>query len=194
MINVLHQSINQHVEITKEEVANMLPYFNVIPVKKKQILLSPGDTVVPKFFVISGSIRQYLVTDSGIEHTIIFSLEGWWLTDLGSFLEDQQGKYYIEAMEDGEVAAISKANFDQLFEDFPALNIYFRKLYQKAVMAKDTRILNMLSNKAEDRFLQFAEKYPTLMQRIPQYIIASYLGVTPEFFSRMKSKLSQTKP
>lgn len=193
MIDILLHSINQHVEISKEEVQKMIPYFNVVPVKKRQILLSPGDTVVPKFFVISGSIRQYLVTDNGIEHTIIFSLEGWWLTDLGSFLEDQKGKYYIEAMEDGEVAMISKANFDQLFEDFPALNIYFRKLYQKAVMAKDTRILNMLSNKAEDRFLQFVEKYPSLMQRIPQYIIASYLGVTPEFFSRMKSKLGTTK-
>lgn len=191
-LDCLIESIEKHIELTRKEKLLILSRWEVLTIKKKQILLAPGTVAVYKYFVVKGSLRQYFVDDDGIEHTTIFGLEGWWVSDIGSFLKATEAKFYIETMEDSVIAAIKKEDLDELFVLVPKLNVFFRKMYQNAVSAKDERILNMLSSNAEDRFVKFLEKYPDLESRIPQYYIASYLGITPEFFSRMKSRVVQT--
>jgi CRP-like cAMP-binding protein len=139
--------------------------------------------------VLSGCLVQYYLDDNGTQHTLIIAPEGWWTTDLPSFLMGQASRYHIEALEDSEVLIISKEALDKLLVTIPSLNIYFRILYQNAIMAQEERLLNVLSTKVEERYLRFQKKYPQLENRVPQYWIASYLGVTPEFFSRVKSRL-----
>ena len=111
------------------------------------------------------------------------------MTDLQSFLTKQESKYPIQALEDSELLIIQKDALDKLLNEVPALNSYFRKLYAGAIIGNKERLLNVLSTKVEERYLRFVKKYPQLENRVPQYLIASYLGVTPEFFSRVKSKL-----
>ena len=111
------------------------------------------------------------------------------MTDLQSFLTKQESKYFIQALEVSELLIIAKDAFDKLLKDVPALNSYFVMLYQKAIIGQNERLLNVLSTKVEERYFRFLKKYPQLENRVPQYLIASYLGVTPEFFSRVKSKL-----
>jgi CRP-like cAMP-binding protein len=152
-------------------------------------LVQPPDITIYEHFVITGCLVQYYLNDDGIQHTLLFAPEGWWTTDLPSFLTGQEARYYIEALEDSELLIISKESLDKLLIKVPLLNNFFRILYQNAIMAQEERLLNVLSTKVEERYLRFMKKYPQLQNRIPQYLIASYLGVTPEFFSKVKSRI-----
>lgn len=186
---VLIQEIKKNLTLTAEEEQLITASFRYKKVRRNQFLIQPPDVAIYEHFVISGCLVQYYLDDNGTQHTLIFAPEGWWTTDLPSFLTGQASRYHIEALEDSEVLIIAKEALDKLLEKVPALNSYFRILYQNAVMAQEERLLNVLSTKVEERYLRFLKKYPQLENRIPQYWIASYLGVTPEFFSRVKSRL-----
>jgi CRP-like cAMP-binding protein len=107
----------------------------------------------------------------------------------GELFTGERSKYYVEALEDSEIFVITKERLEELFTQIPVLNIYFRKLYQNAIVSQNDRLLNILSTKADERYLRFIKKYPTLEGRLPQYHIASYLGVTPVFLSKMKTRI-----
>jgi CRP-like cAMP-binding protein len=186
---VLLGEIRKHINLTAEEEELITASFRHKKVRRNQFLVQPPDNAIYEHFVLSGCLVQYYLDDNGTQHTLIFAPEGWWTTDLPSFLMRQPSRYYVEALEDSEVLIISKEALDKLLIQVPSLNIYFRVLYQNAIMAQEERLLNVLSTKVDERYLRFLKKYPQLENRIPQYWIASYLGVTPEFFSRVKSKL-----
>lgn len=185
----LIQEIKKHSDLTTEEEELITTAFRYKKVRRNQVLVQPPDIAVYEHFVVSGCLVQYYLDDNGIQHTLLFAPEGWWTTDLPSFLTGQEAKYHIEALEDSELLIISKQLLDKLLVKIPSLNNYFRVLYQNAVMAQEERLLNVLSTKVDERYLRFIKKYPQLQNRIPQYLIASYLGVTPEFFSKVKSRI-----
>lgn len=185
----LIQEIKKHIDLTTEEEELITTAFRYKKVRRNQVLVQPPDIAIYEHFVISGCLVQYYLDDNGIQHTLLFAPEGWWTTDLPSFLTGQEAKYHIEALEDSELLIISKQLLDKLLIKIPSLNNFFRVLYQNAVMAQEERLLNVLSTKVDERYLRFVKKYPQLQNRIPQYLIASYLGVTPEFFSKVKSRL-----
>lgn len=186
---VLIQEIKKHITLTAEEEELITASFRYKKVRRNQFLIQPPDVALYEHFVISGCLVQYYLDDNGTQHTLIFAPEGWWTTDMPSFLTGQASRYHIEALEDSEVLIISKEALDKLLSKIPSLNSYFRILYQNAIMAQEERLLNVLSTKVEERYFRFLKKYPQLENRIPQYWIASYLGVTPEFFSRVKSRI-----
>jgi CRP-like cAMP-binding protein len=185
----LIQEIKKHIDLTTEDEELITTAFRYKKVKRNQVLVQPPDIAMYEHFVVSGCLVQYYLDDNGIQHTLLFAPEGWWTTDLPSFLTGQESKYHIEALEDSELLIISKQLLDKLLVKIPLLNNFFRVLYQNAVMAQEERLLNVLSTKVEERYLRFVKKYPHLQNRIPQYLIASYLGVTPEFFSKVKSRI-----
>lgn len=185
----LIQEIKKHIDLTTEDEELITTAFRHKKVRRNQVLVQPPDIAVYEHFVISGCLVQYYLDDNGIQHTLLFAPEGWWTTDLPSFLTGQESKYHIEALEDSELLIISKQLLDKLLVKIPSLNNFFRVLYQNAVMAQEERLLNVLSTKVEERYLRFVKKYPQLQNRIPQYLIASYLGVTPEFFSKVKARI-----
>jgi len=189
MHTIIIEELKKHVQLTPADEQLITRSFRLKKVKRNQFLVQPPDVAIYEHYVISGCLFEYYIDDDGIQHTLMFSPEGWWATDLQSFLTRQESKYFIQALEDSEVLIITKDAFDKLLKDVPALNGYFVMLYQKAIIGQNERLLNVLSTKVEERYLRFQKKYPQLENRVPQYLIASYLGVTPEFFSRVKSRM-----
>ena len=118
-----------------------------------------------------------------------FACKGWWISDMYSLLSQKPGNLFIEVIEDAEVILLSKENQEQLYHDIPKLERFFRILTENSLVANQERIMNNLSLSAEERFEKFSQKYPTLIQQVPQKQIASFIGVTPEFFSKMKAQL-----
>jgi CRP-like cAMP-binding protein len=190
MSELLLNTIRKHISLSEADAELLTASVQVRKIRRNQLLAEPPIPAAYEHFILKGCCRQYYLDSNGVEHTLGFAAEGWWMTDLDSFFTGQPAKYHVECLEDGEVLILKKEVLDELFLRIPALNIYFRILYQNAITALDERLLNVLSTKADERYMRFMQKYPELQNRLSQYQIASYLGVTPEFFSRMKAKLS----
>ncbi|MEN0055070.1 MAG: Crp/Fnr family transcriptional regulator [Mucilaginibacter sp.] len=188
MIESVLTEINKHVSLSEAEAERVTQAFKVKKVRRNQFLVQPPDVAQQEHFVVKGCLVEYYLDDNGTQRALAFAAENSWMTDLQSFLTTEDSKYYVEALEDGEVLTIRKDVLDKLLLDIPLLNIYFRILYQNAIVAQKERLLNILSSKTDEHYLKFRQKYPHLENRVPQYWIASYLGVTPEFLSRVKSR------
>jgi CRP-like cAMP-binding protein len=139
--------------------------------------------------VNSGILRSFNINDNIVEYILTFACEGWWIGDMYSLISQKPGNLFIEVLEDAEIVMLSKENQEYLYAEIPKLERFFRILTEKSLVANQERLLDNLSLSAEERFEKFCIKYPSLLQKIPQKQIASYIGVTPEFFSKMKSKL-----
>ena len=118
-----------------------------------------------------------------------FACEGWWISDMYSLLSQKPSNLFIEVLENAEVVILSKENQEQLYHEIPKLERFFRILTENSLVANQERLMDNLSLTAEERFEKFCRKYPTLIQKVSQKQIASYIGVTPEFFSKMKARM-----
>jgi len=185
----LIQEFKKHITLTVEDEELIRGAFRFKKVKRNQVLVQPPDFAQHEHYVVRGCLFESYLDGNGTQHTLSFAPEGWWMTDLRSFLMKKEARYYIEALEDCELLYVSKDAYDDLLIRIPLLNNYFRILYQNAIIGQEERLLNVLSTKVDERYVRFLSKYPQLDNRVPQYLIASYLGVTPEFFSRVRSKI-----
>ena len=183
------QNIAKHVSLTPEEVTLFLYKTETKQFKAKSILLSAGEIATCTYFVNSGILRSFNINDNIIEHVLHFACEGWWIGDMYSYISEKPGNLFIEILEDAEVVIITKENQQQLYQEIPKLERFFRILAENSLVSHQERLMDNLSLTAEERFEKFCSKYPTLIQKVPQKHIASYIGVTPEFFSKMKSRL-----
>lgn len=183
------ENISKHVSLTSEEEKFFLSKMETKHVKAKTILLSAGEVSKETYFVNSGILRSFNINDNIIEHVLHFACEGWWMSDMYSYISEKPGNLFIEVIEDAELTVISKENLQELFRQIPKLERFFRILAENSLVAHQERLMDNLSLTAEERFEKFCLKYPTLIQKISQKNVASYIGVTPEFFSKMKSKM-----
>lgn len=188
-MSLILENIEKHVSLTPEEKQLFLNKIEIEHHKAKTILISPGEICKYSYFVNSGILRSFNINDNIVEHVLNFACEGWWMSDMYSLISQKPGYLFIEVLEDAELVLLSKENQDQLYLEIPKLERFFRILIQNALVAHQERIMDNLSLSAEVRFDKFCKRYPELMQRLPQKQIASYIGVTPEFFSKMKSKI-----
>ena len=154
--------------------------------RKKQYLLQEGDVWKYNAFIVKGCLRTFHVDDKGNEHILNFAIENWWTGDRESLQSGLPSIYNIEALEDAEIILITKDNFDQLCKEIPAFNDMINAILQKSFVASQGRIQTFLSLGAEEKYQRFIEKYPQLALRVPQGMIASYLGITPETLSRVR--------
>jgi len=182
-------TIGQHVKLSKQEQELFLSKIEIHHYKAKTILLSSGAICKHSYFVNSGILRSFNINDNIVEHVMSFACEGWWIGDMYSLLSQKPGNLFIEVLEDAEVVLLSKENQEILYREIPKLERFFRILTENSLVANQERLMDNLSLTAEERFEKFCKKYPTLLQKVAQKQIASYLGVTPEFFSKMKSRL-----
>ncbi len=182
-------NISKHASLTSEEEQLFLSKTETKTVKAKTILLSSGEISKHTYFVNSGILRSFNINDNIIEHVLHFACEGWWIGDMYSYIAEKPGNLFIEVLEDAEIVIISKENHQQLYLEIPKLERFFRILTENSLVAHQERLMDNLSLTAEERFEKFNRKYPTLILHIPQKQIASYIGVTPEFFSKMKARL-----
>lgn len=194
MHNPIINNLRRHIEPTPEELEIFLSLAQSRSIKRKEILLKEGDIARHQYFVVSGCLRTYTIDPSGKEHILMFAPEDWWCSgDLYSFLSGQPSTNNLEALEPTTVLQISKENLDTLYNRAPKFERFFRILFQNAFVFHQNRINTNLSQPAEGRYDLFTKTYPDLESRIPQKYIASYIGVTPEFFSQMKSTLLRKK-
>jgi CRP-like cAMP-binding protein len=183
------ENISKHVTLTPEEQKKFLSKTEIHHYKAKTILLNSGAICKHSYFVNSGILRSFNINDNIVEHVLSFACHGWWIGDMYSLLSQKPGNLFIEVLEDAEVVLLSKENQEILYREIPKLERFFRILTENSLVANQERLMDNLSLTAEERFEKFCKKYPTLIQKIAQKQIASYLGVTPEFFSKMKSRL-----
>ena len=183
------QNIAKHVSLTPDEQNLFLSKTATKIFKAKTILLSAGELSNETYFVNSGILRSFYINDNIIEHVLHFACEGWWIGDMYSYISEKPGNLFIEVLEDAEIVMLSKENHQELYQEIPKLERFFRILAENSLVSHQERLMDNLSLTAEERFEKFCSKYPTLIQKVPQKQIASYIGVTPEFFSKMKSRL-----
>lgn len=182
-------NISKIVTLSPEEELLFLSKTETKHFKAKTILQNAGQICKEGYFVNSGLLRSFNINDNIVEHVLSFACEGWWISDMYSLLSQKPGNLFIEVLEDAEVVVLSKENQDQLYLEIPKLERFFRILIENSLVANQERLMDNLSLTAEERFEKFCKKYPTLIQKVPQKQIASFIGVTPEFFSKMKARM-----
>lgn len=190
---ILFSHIEQKVLLNDDEKNAVRQYFIEKKLKKKQFLLSEGEVCRHMAFVCTGLLKTYNVDEKGIEHMSLFGWEGWWLSDFSSFLTGVKSVSYINAMEDAELLLISRENYEALTVRVPKMDRYFRILYQNSIVTKESRLRNSITYSASERYSEFIKSNPQVFNRIPQNLIASYLGIAPETLSRIKRKISPSK-
>jgi CRP-like cAMP-binding protein len=166
-------------------------FFSPKKIRKKQYLLQEGNICRHLAFVEKGLLRSYNVDEKGIEHMIHFAWEGWWMADMLSFLSNEPSTYHIDAIEDAELLLISQQDFEEMFLKVPVMERYFRILFQNNIISKERRLISSITNSAEEKYIHLTATNPELIKRIPQQLVASYLGITPETLSRIKNKLAK---
>jgi CRP-like cAMP-binding protein len=183
------QNIEKIVSLSDLEKETILSKIEVKQYAAKTVLLNAGEVCKHSYFVNSGILRSFNINDNIVEHVLQFACEGWWIGDMYSLITQKPGNLYVEVNEDAEVVLLSKENQEILYQEIPKLERFFRILTENSLVANQERLMDNLSLSAEERFEKFCTKYPTLIQKVPQKQIASYIGVTPEFFSKMKGKM-----
>lgn len=182
-------SLQKHISLSTEEQQCFIEKLTSKKLKKKQFLLHENQLAKEAAFIVSGCLRSYSVDNNGLEHVLQFAPEGWWITDMYSFISQKEGYLTIDALEDSEVLLLSRENQLTLFNELPKLEHYFRTLTEKALVSSQQRLMENLSLTAKQRYQNFCKTYPTLINVLPQKQIASYIGVTPEFLSKLRSDI-----
>lgn len=193
MFEQLTLSIQQKVTLSSQEMESIKKFFIPKKIRKRQYLLNAGDVCRHNVFVEKGLLRSYSLDENAHEHVMQFAMEGWWISDMGSFLSGDDAIYNIEAIEDSELLLVSKQAMDEMMDQVPAMERYFRLLMQRSIVALQRRIRVVQSYSAEETYLKLMEIQPEIISRAPQQYIASYLGITPETLSRIRKQVSGKK-
>ena len=188
-MSLLLDNLAKHIHLSSEEQALFLSKTEIRHYKAKTILLHAGEVCKYSYFINSGILRSFNINDHIVEHVLSFACSGWWIGDMYSLLSQKPGNLFIEVLEDAEVVILSKENQELLYQEIPKLERFFRILTENSLVAHQERLMDNLSLSAEERFEKMCKKYPDLIQNVSQKHLASYIGVTPEFFSKMKARL-----
>ncbi|RAI94868.1 Crp/Fnr family transcriptional regulator [Algoriphagus yeomjeoni] len=186
--NNFRNHIEKYVKLEESEAGHIFSFFSIRKVEKKDVLLEPGNICRVECFVSSGLFQSAVLDESGKTHTLNFPHEDWWVGDFKSFSTRKPSAMKIEALEDSTVLEISKPSLDELLGSSQSFAIYFRTLSENASMAANERIINQLSLSAEERYELFRKKYVRLKDRLSQRRIASFLGVSPEYFNQIEKR------
>ncbi|HEX2607184.1 MAG TPA: Crp/Fnr family transcriptional regulator [Flavisolibacter sp.] len=190
-VSLLLQNIAKHIQLDPVEIDYFTSLLHEKKLTRKAFLQRQGEDCPYINFVVSGALRAYYSDETGKESTIMFAINDWWITDMYCFLNEQKAMVSIVAIEDCELLQLHKRSLDKLFNHIPKFERYFRILMQNAYTREQVRMLQRLSSPAEVRYLQFLEKYPQMIRHITQKQLASYLGISPEFLSTIRKKLSR---
>lgn len=184
------KNVSRFITLTDEERDYFVSIMRPRTYRKRQYVVQAGDVCKYENFVTKGCLRSYFVDDNGFEHILQFAIEDWWIGDMASFITQTPAMLNVEAVEDTELIQILKADLDALFDKYPKFDRFYRELIQKSMVTQQKRILSNISLTAEQRYLAFRSQYAFLEQRLPQNYIASYLGITPEFLSKIRKKIA----
>jgi CRP-like cAMP-binding protein len=193
MTALIKQNIIKHIALSEEEMEAFCGLFQQKLVEKKSFLLRPGEICRFEGFVNKGLFRIYHIDQNGFEQILYFAPENWWITDIDSFTNSVPSQLYIEAIEDSEILLISKKDKEAAYNNLPKIEKLFRVMTQKTHVALQRRMIDNLGKTADQRYLDFIEKYPGLYQRLSNLQIAAYLGISHEFLSKIRKKIAGQK-
>ena len=193
MFDRLREHVSRLVPLSDEEfpvcASTMIPK----RIRKGAYLVQEGEICKYLGFVTKGCLRSFSIDSKGDEHVVQFALEGWWISDLYSFLTGKPTELFIDALEESDVLLIDVVSYEKLCTSVPKFERYFRILLQNNYVATHRRVLSSISKSAEERYLQLLELYPMIIQRVAQRHIASYLGITPEALSRIRARIAKAQ-
>ncbi len=183
--------VQSFVPISKQEADQFTNAFEEVIVKKKQFLVQPEFVSNYRFFVNKGAFRSYFITSKGQDHTLQFAIENWWISDFNSYIYQQSATLFIVALEDSVVLRINHNAEEKLKSSNHKFETFFRIIAEKGLAFEHRRILFNLTQSAESRYENFLKNFPNFAHRVPQYALASYLGMSTEFLSRIRNRRTQ---
>ena len=189
MYTTILKHVNQHIILTEKEQDYFKSILFPVEIAKRKKLVQPSTFVKHEYFVVKGCLIGYYLDETGKKNIIQFAIENWWIGDFNAFYNGVPSKFYIEAIEDSTLLAIHYDNLQQLFKNVPKFERYFRILVTSGFISLQSRILSSLQNETTARYLEFCKAYPNIEQRVANYHIANYLGVSAESLSRVRRKL-----
>jgi len=182
--------IQKDVVLSESDVKMVSDIIEIKHLKKKEFLIQPGQTSNSMNFITEGCMRSYYVDENAQEHTLQLGIEEWWINDLYSYLSRKKSRMYVQALEDTTLVQLPRVKLEKLYFQVPPISNFFRIKIQNAYVAIQERVIDSMSDDAYDRYKDFIKSYRNIEQRVPQYIVASYLGITPEFLSYLRKKHS----
>lgn len=193
MYELFFKNMTEKVKLTRDQQQMIRQYLVPKKIRKNQYLLQEGDVAKYAAFVEKGALRAYSVDEKGTEHIIQFAFEGWTISDMYSYMTGEPATYNIDALEDSELVLLNKSAQEEILQRVPEYEEYIRLQLTGAFMSMQKRITSMLSLTLEERYIQLTQLYPSLVQRVPQRMIASYMGLTPETLSRVRRKIKERR-
>jgi CRP-like cAMP-binding protein len=187
MFDVIYQNVTKHITLTENEALRFYTFLKPKSVKRKQIILKAGDICHDSIFVSQGCLKGYNIDEEGQQHVLQFAPANWWIADMYSLISQRTGHLNIDALEDSELLFLSRKDQERLFFELPQFERFFRLITEKSLVSYRQRVIDTMSLTAQERYQNFCTVYPTLIHNIPQKYIASYIGVTQEFLSKMKN-------
>lgn len=187
------KNIRRFTSLSPREEKAFSALLSIRKVKRKEFLLREGAVCNFEWYVNQGCFRSFYVDKKGLEHNIYFAIEDWWVSDLYSRTVQEPSNVSIIALEDSEVIQIKHADLEAFMLEVPAMERFFRLSYQQSLVSQHLKNLRLLSMNGEERYIHFREKYPALAKRIPQKHIATFLGLTPEFFNTIHARVLRLK-
>ena len=187
------KNVGRHITLNQDEKTFFLSLLEPRSFKRKKLYLEAGAVCKHSAFVLDGALKSYTVDAEGKEHILSFATRDWWISDMYSLLSQKPAILNIEAIADSEVLMLSREHQQLLYERVPKFERFFRILVENSLVANQQRLIDNMSSTAEERYLAFIGKYPIIPSCVPQHNIASYLGITPEFLSKIRARLARGK-
>lgn len=184
----LTDHIQKYIKLEEADIDLINEYVSSVSIKNKEYILEEGQICKSYFFVEEGCLRMFFYNDKGAEQTTYFALENWWITDFSGFSDQRQSQYNIQAVGKTEILVLDFSKMDELLDRLPKLEKYFRIVMQKNIAASQERIKLLYQLSKEELFLHFNKSFPHFVQKVPQYMLASFLGLTPEYLSEIRKK------
>ncbi len=186
-------NVARHIILEEKEKKFFLALLEPQTLKRKKLFLQAGTVCRSSAFVLDGALKGFTVDREGKEHILSFATRDWWISDMYSLLSQKPAILNIEAIADSEILVLSRDDQQRLYEKVPKFERFFRILIENSLVANQQRLIDNLSSTAEERYLRFVAKYPLIPSCVPQHNIASYLGITPEFLSKIRARLARGK-
>ena len=184
-------NVSKHIVLNVKEKNFFISLLEASLLKRKEVYLRAGEICKHSAFVVDGALKSFTVDADGREHILSFATRDWWIADMYSYISQKPSVLTIEAIADSEILLLSRENQQLLFEKVPKFERFFRILTENSLVANQQRLIDNLSSTAQDRYLHFIKKYPMIPSCVPQHNIASYLGITPEFLSKIRRRLAK---
>jgi len=183
-------NIKRYVLLTPEDEQDFVSIVQTQRIKKRQFIVQPNFVCFHQTYVLEGAFRSYFLDASGNEHTIQFAIEDWFISDFSSYISQTPASLFVEALEDSVIQQISYNDVESLCSKNPKFERFFRLVAQKSFAFSQRRVLSNLGKTAEERYVEFQQLYPSIVQRVPQYALASYLGMSAEFLSKIRKRIT----